>query len=529
MVRVNSVTHRAPDSPSRQLIQELTKDLEQVRIHGEELKRVKAYESRTFYERLDQIDRQREEVHTTALNEAAANRDRRRQQAEETLRQHLLAVEEERKRKEEGERQRLEKLRLEKAEKEKKEREEAERVQVERRAKDAERARLAEEAEKSKREAEDRARKEREKLELERKKADDELKRKAEEEARQKLAVEKEKKEAATKKSGISGSNHRTAKELQEHERYIKLHAHLKEFRLYMRAQTKTNPVLKQHMGDMRRTIRKCVGQLVTEDKTANQKPTREIAAILRKAQDLAEPSVDIRQFIAFPPPNIASLENPQVPALWVYLLNILAKSILAQLMAEAGVTTKCAEPLGVLTAQIFSMDVFCFQGQSMIDILLAKYRFLCPVLWGFYGDQTTDEGRTAIGWIREEGKGAFVSAQLHEERMAGLGAGYAAIALRNFAKSPRQNPYPNSYFWKTLSYIVNVPPTEVQDTHLVVLAAMLRYSAPRIVNFWGDMGVLALRQAIVQFPAGLPKKSTQRAMVEDLRDVLAREKRIVI
>ncbi|KAK2841693.1 hypothetical protein FQN49_006000 [Arthroderma sp. PD_2] len=524
MVRVNPYGHRVPDSPSRQLLQELTKDLEQVRIHGEELKLVKAYERRSFYEKLDRIDREREEVHNTALNAAAAKRDQRRLQAEETLRQHLLAVEEERRRKEEAERRRQEKIKHEKAEKERKEREEAARLEAVRKAEEAERAKKAEEAERAKKAAEeDRARQEREK-----KQADDELKRKTEEEAKRKAAVEKEK-QAVTKQSGISGLNHRTQQEIQEQAEYLKLHRHLKEFRTYMKEQTKTNTVLKQHMGDMRRTIRKCVGQLVAEDKTANQKPTREIAAVLKKAQALAEPSVDIRQFIAFPPPHIANVENPQVPALWVYLLNILAKSILAQLMAEAGVTTKCAEPLGVLTAQIFSMDIFCYQGQSMIDILLAKYRCLCPALWGFYGDQRTDAGRVAIGWVREESKGPFISAQLHEERMTGLGAGFAAIALRNFAKSPRQNPYPNSHFWKALAYIVNVPPEEVQDTHLVLLAAMLRYSAPRIVNFWGDMGVLALRQAIVQFPARLPKKSTQRAMVEDLRDVLAREKRMVI
>ncbi|EZF77989.1 hypothetical protein H105_00844 [Trichophyton soudanense CBS 452.61] len=528
MVRVNTLAHRAPDSPSRQLLQDLTRDLEQVRIHGEELKLVKAYESRTFYEKLDQIDREREKVHTTALNAAAAKRDQRRLQAEETLRLHLQAVEEERRRKEEAERRRQEKIRQEKEEKERKQREEAARLEAERKAKEAEKARQAEEAEKVKKAAEEeKARLQREKAEQEKKKADDESRLKAEEEAKRKAAEAKEQ-QAATKQAAL-GINHRNQQEIQEHERYLKLHAHLKEFRSYMRAQTKSNTLLKQHMGDMRRTIRKCVGQLVADDKIANQKPTREIAAILRKAQELAEPSVDIRQFIAFPPPNIANAENPQVPALWVYLLNILAKSILAQLMAEAGVTTKCAEPLGVLTAQIFSMDAFCYQGQSMIDILLAKYRFLCPVLWGFYGDQSTDQGKAAIGWFREEKNGPFISAQLHEERMTGLGAGYAAIALRNFAKSPRQNPYPNSNFWKSLSYIVNVPPAEVQDTHLVVLTAMLRYSAPRIVNFWGDMGVLALRQAIVLFPAKLSRKSTQRAMVEDLRDKLAREKRIII
>lgn len=272
MVRVNTLAHRAPDSPSRQLLQDLTRDLEQVRIHGEELKLVKAYESRTFYEKLDRIDREREEVHTTALNAAAAKRDQRRLQAEETLRLHLQAVEEERRRKEEAERRRQEKIRQEKEEKERKEREEAARLEAERKAKEAEKARQAEEAEKAKKAAEEeKARLQREKAEQEKKKADDDSRIKAEEEAKRKAAEAKEQ-QAATKQAAL-GINHRTQQEIQEHERYLKLHTHLKDFRSYMKAQTKSNAILKQHMGDMRRTIRKCVGQLVADDKTANQKP----------------------------------------------------------------------------------------------------------------------------------------------------------------------------------------------------------------------------------------------------------------
>lgn len=256
---------------------------------------------------------------------------------------------------------------------------------------------------------------------------------------------------------------------------------------------------------------------------------TSQINETLKKALTLSEPSVDVRQFIAFPPPEIANAENAQVPALFVYLLNILSKSLIAQLIAEAGVTVKYAEPLGVLAAQIFSMDAFLYKGCPMIDVLISKFHAICPVLWGFYGDEGTEAGKIALGWKRTEPKGPFLRNQVHEERMTGLGAGFAAIALRNFSKTARQNPYPNTHFWKALSNIINVPAEEVQETHLVVLVAMLRFSAPRVVGFWGDMGLLALRQAVVTFPAKLPKKSTARSMVQDLRDIYAREKHILI
>lgn len=217
------------------------------------------------------------------------------------------------------------------------------------------------------------------------------------------------------------------------------------------------------------------------------------------------------------------------MPALLIYLLNIFSKAIIAQLVAEAGVTPKSAGPLGVLTAQIFSIDAFIYKGCPMIDIMLAKYHVLCPVLWGFYGSESNDTGKAALGWWREEPNGPFVSRQVHEERMIGLGAGFAAIALRDFSKTTRQNPLPNTHFWKALAMVVNVSPAEVQDTHLTVLAAMLQFSAQRIVGFWGDLGLLTLHHAIVTFPATLPRKSSARSSVEILRDLYARDHRILI
>lgn len=276
MARTRTYSPRLPDSPSRQLINELTRDLEQVRLHNEEVKLVKAYERRSFYERLDKLDREREEVHNAALNAAAAKRDQRRWDAEQALKQHLIAVEEERKRKEEEERLHREKLAREKAEEERKEREAAAaKLEAERQAKERER-KQAEEAEKARKAAEEeKARQERERLEQEKKKKEADEERRKKEEAEAKLkAAEREKQQS---KPVINGAARRSPQEIAEHDRYLELHRHLKKFREYMMAQTKTNPVLKAHMGEMRRTIRKCVGQLLVEDKVANRKPVRYI------------------------------------------------------------------------------------------------------------------------------------------------------------------------------------------------------------------------------------------------------------
>ena len=212
-----------------------------------------------------------------------------------------------------------------------------------------------------------------------------------------------------------------------------------------------------------------------------------------------------------------------------IYLVNIFTKAVIAQLVTEAGVTPKYAEPLGIMTAQIFSNDAFLYRGHSLIDILIAKYRVMCPVLWGFYGSEHNDAGKEALGWRREEPGGPFIPRQVHEERMTGLGAGFAALSLRNFTKTKRANPFPNTHFWAAAHMILSTPPEEVQDTHLIVLTYMLRHSAARIVQFWGDYGGLMLRYAICVFPERIPRKSTAANSLKVLKDTYMLEQNIDI
>lgn len=544
MARTSFTSPRQPDSPSRQLILDLAKDLEQVRIHSFERKRVKAYERKSFYEDLDRKDREYEKKHNLALDAAAAKHDTLRREAEETLQTHLRAVEEEQRRQEEVEYIKIQRLKHEKAEKDKRNREEAAKVEAERRVRVEAEKQKAEEVKQAQKAAAESKRKDEERSTLEKKRREEDAQRAKEEEAQRK--AETTNKEAIRTKA--FGYNHRTPEEVEEHERYVQLHRHLKEFRKFMDEQAKLNPILKQNMGDMRRTIKKCAGQLLLDDKKANRKPVCllvffyscifadvtmqciEVVDILRVSLTFQEPSVDIRQFIAFPPQQIASSGNANVPALFVYLFNMLSKAIVSQLVAEAGVTPRSAEPLGVWAAQIYSTDDLIYNGCTMIDMLLAKFHVVCPILWGFYGDENTVTGKDSIGWWREERpNGPFIPQQIHEERMIGLSSGFAALSLRNFTKTHRKNPLPNTAFWAALAHVLNVPPNEVQETHLYVLSSLLRYSVPRIVGFWADAGLAILRRAIVDFPASLANKTAGRATVELLRLILADEVGIIL
>lgn len=256
------------DSPSKQLMLDLVKDLEELRLHNSELKKVKAYERRSFYETLDRIDHEREIQHNAAIDRVAALQGQRREEAEETLRDHLRAEQEERRRKEEEARREKERLEREKAEILRCEQEEAARKEAERKAQEEAKKRAAEEAEMARKTAqEEQEQKQREQQEEEKRKHEAEAK-KAEQDAAQHQENAQRQKQAEKQKQ--MGGGRQTAEENKAQLRYVELHQHLKSFRQYLKEQAKASPAVKQCMGDMRRSIKKSVGQL-REGKGANK------------------------------------------------------------------------------------------------------------------------------------------------------------------------------------------------------------------------------------------------------------------
>lgn len=249
------------DSPSRQLILDLSRELEQCRLYTADIKKAKVYERQSFYENLDRIDREREAEHNAALDLVEANHARVREEAEETLRKHIAAEEERRIRKEEKARKEKERREREAAEKLKREQEEAARAEAERKAKEEEKRKAAEEAERVRREEEEAKRK----REDEEKRKQAEAAKKAEQEAAQKKAQE-----AEAERQKKLGAGRVTEEETKVHMRYVELHQHLKKFRLWLREQGKQNPTVKQQTGDIRRSIKKSIGQL-REGKGANK------------------------------------------------------------------------------------------------------------------------------------------------------------------------------------------------------------------------------------------------------------------
>ena len=534
----------AKDSPSRQLLWELG----QLAISTQE----------GFYAHLDRESHEREALHQQALAAATAKHESVRRTAEQYRERLDAQIQAERKRRDDEEQRELEKLRREKVEQE-----------IEERKREVERAKTIEleekriaEVKRVEKEAADRRKAERERQDAETAQRQEEERKKAARQKDEAAAAEVRAREAA-----VAAQNARSAPVIQapapipaplvqqftpatppvqntqpeaEHSRYLDIHRALKDLRKFMTAQAKQNAQLKGSMGDMRREIRKSVGQL-RDGKGANKVQVCRLSLMisicangplklqttietLKKAATLTEPQVDITMFLASPP----QVDDRNGPALLVYLLNIFAKAMIAQFINEVGVKPHIADNLGTVASHIFALDNFRWKGISLIDILIAKFHVVCPVLFGIYGNERTLEGKQRLGWWREEGGGAFVPEQRHFERMTGLGAGFAGISLKNYEKARPQNPYPDTHYWTSLARITNVPPQEITQTHFIVLKGMIENFESKFLHFFGDAAIAALRLGLIELPRRSPPSVAAKSLA-GLVDVLKRDKKLVL
>lgn len=311
-----------------------------------------------------------------------------------------------------------------------------------------------------------------------------------------------------------------------EHKRYLELHKWLKTMRKDVERDVKKDPQMKALLGDWRRDIRKRVGQLTVE-KNASVVPRKKILEILNKAKAYQKVTVDVRQCFPNGAPAGLTDVSAQVSGLLIYYLNIFAKAVISQWASEGSAKIEAADPPGILATYIFAVDDTKIQGQPLIDILVAKVHKVCPLVFGIYGNDQTAKGRERLGWQREEDprtgqKTQWTTEQRHNERMFGLGAGYASISLRDFSKAPMANPYPPVNYWRAIAQIVNTPAADITQSHLIVLKGLIENSVERFARFFRKAAQVALRTALIDFPEKAPQ-SPAKVGLTSLPEILSR------
>ncbi|KAK4122251.1 GLE1-domain-containing protein [Parathielavia appendiculata] len=315
-------------------------------------------------------------------------------------------------------------------------------------------------------------------------------------------------------------------------DRYLVIHKNLKLLRKSLADQAKTNPVLKVRMGDMRRELRKAVGQLTPTMGVAGVNKTQQnnIVKLMREAlsNQVRSQMMDPSNFVLEPrKPVEGALHNDTLPSIFLYLINIFAKAAISQFINEGGPRPETADPVGVCVAACISEPEFLWRGASLIDILLAKFRVVCPVLFGYRGSEKTEQGRQRLGWWKDNGR--WVPEQQHMDRMTGLGAGFASISLRNFAHSKKTNPFPPREYWTAMARIVNTPSAEISNTQCIVLKSMVENYEQKFIEFYGTAALAALRTALIEFPARAPHRSAAVISLEVVAQSLKRDTGLVL
>ena len=266
---MDSPYKQAEDSPSRQLLWELG--------------RLQRIDQEAFNSRLERETQERAAMYRHAIAASVAEHDRIRRNAEIEREQLELQIEKERRRRESEDRKALDRQREEKAQRE-----------IADGKKEIERAKAANEREKEV--AEVKAQAEAEEAKQRRLRQDAEIaKKQLDQQERARMSMEAERnakgaalaaevarnvqqeKPATIAPSQTSAPAHQSQQSNireVEHQRYLDIHKRLKELRKFLLNNSIQNPTLKKSMGSMRRTIRKCVGQL-TEGKGANRAPVR--------------------------------------------------------------------------------------------------------------------------------------------------------------------------------------------------------------------------------------------------------------
>ncbi|KAG9955381.1 GLE1-domain-containing protein, partial [Aureobasidium melanogenum] len=499
-------------------------------------------EERAWRQRQDERDAEQERRHQQALAQAAAEHDRILRNAIEAAETEALKQERERKQKEEEERRVLEAERSAKAAREA-----------------AERQRKKEELERQEQEQQKRAAEEREIQEQEARLAQqkrqneaDALRRKQEQEASERKAKEEaDAAAAAAAKTAAAAPPAQAAPKTQQsqpqpaptpvtqpstvpaaqpiskpatqiaappsasgaqsalkstpvqleavHNQYLTIHKSLKEMRKKVDEQSKAP---QWSISDHRRKINTVIGQF-TPDKVKNRVALKRVLEILNDVLiSRPEPTINVTPFLANPPDN----SERHMPLALVYLLNLISKLVINQFCSDNIATI---DALAIVLVTVFSKPEYLHNGTtSLIDILLAKYHVVCPVLFGIYGNEKTDEGKQRVGWWD------YVGLEDHKKRMAGLATGYGCLSLRDFSKSKSNNPFPPPNYWRALSYFANTPPAHLQPTHWLVLKGLVDTHIEKFLKFYGQAGLAALRKVLVELPKDAPDNPAKDSVV---------------
>ncbi|KAF2691112.1 hypothetical protein K458DRAFT_399035 [Lentithecium fluviatile CBS 122367] len=481
---------------------------------------------RDFNERLDQAAAERQKLHEEQLAKAKQEHERVQEGAKLEIQRLILEQEQEQRRREEAQRQEIERLNREKARREA----EIQQQRLEATRREEEAARQAAERQRQLQEADARVRAQKEQEEAARRqKAESDRKAHEAAAAAQQARSQQQPPPAtavsatpalsttpATAPSAATPASPPGVEEL--HTKYLKLHARMKTFRKdFVNQHKQVGDPMKAPVGDTRRNMRKRLGQVTTERKDSQAAINRLRTECFDKALQMPGPTIDIRPFIvSHPIPQLANQADAQYPALLLYAWICFEKSLINQWNQEAANEDHTIiQELGLIAASLYSDPRYQWRGAvPLTDTLLAKLHRVCPMMFGINGNTTTKQGLIRLGLDKYGTADANQNSYL--QMATGVGAGYAALSLRQF--SGKNPAIPMAEYWRAVASICNTPSEALYPGHFMCLKGLLRDFAKKFVLFYGAPAKAVLRRATRSLPDRAPK---ERPGVKNAADIV--------
>lgn len=488
---------------------------------------------RSFYERLDYDAAERAKDHDEQLSKAAIEHERVQRGAKLEIQRLILQQEQERKAREEQQQLEIERLNRLKARQEA----EAQQRKLEAKQREEQAARQAAEHQRQLQEADARLKAQKEQAEAARRQQaerEDTAKKALEsaaaaEKARSQLTQQPPQAPQITRATvPTSLAAKSQPPNLQQppntdlevlHSKYLELHNRMKEFRTsFAKQHAHKSSSLKGPVGDMRRAMRLRMGQITVERKASIAAIAKMREEVFDKALKTPGPMVDIRHFIvSHPIPALSNEADAQYPALLLYAFSCFTKSLMKQFETEAANEDgRIIQEVGLIAASLLADQKYMWNGIPMTDVVMAKYHQACPILFGIRDKMDTPQGQARLGWLNIHGEPPQIN--IYNQRMLGLGCGFAALSLRQF--SGKNPAIPMAEYWRAVSSISNTPAENLYGGHFMVIKGLLRDYAKKFMLFYGAQARGVLRKATVDLPARAPQRAADTAsLVAVLKD----------
>lgn len=302
----------------------------------------------------------------------------------------------------------------------------------------------------------------------------EELQRKAKEEAERKAKLEQERKEKELREKEERDLKEKLEKaktnrgftnvDAVEEER-LEYTARIPKIKSTVVEEVAKNPALKKSVGAIKRKINTKLGQLSNS--------MRQLATVTAQVVELIHMC-------------------KQEPLAYQWILNFVSKSIVSQAETEVTVKPNAALPLARLTVELLR------QIEGLDYYLGARFIKKCPLIIGYTCSQSTDEGRTRMGWKHKDN--TWEQETKYEERIGGIFTLWAVISrLESTGKFPL---FSNEAQWRFVARILNTEKGLLSDVHYVLFCNWWEASAQHFVGVYRSQSNKLVRLAVADFAA---------------------------